>query len=88
MQYPFVDVRDVAKAHFLGIKKPEAANNRFILCADTPTFYDMFEPVITKYKQLGWPITEEKAPSDPNAVSLQFDNSASKRLGVEYTDLA
>ena len=41
-QFPFVDVRDVAKAHLLGIKKPDAANKRFILCADTPTFWDMF----------------------------------------------
>lgn len=45
MHFPFVDVRDVAKAHLLGIKKPEAANRRFILSADTPTFWDMFLPV-------------------------------------------
>ena len=45
MHFPFVDVRDAAKAHLLGIKKPEAANRRFILSADTPTFWDMFLPV-------------------------------------------
>ena len=42
MYMPFVDVRDVAKAHLLGIKKPEAANKRYILCARTPTFYELF----------------------------------------------
>ena len=87
MQFPFVDVRDVAMAHLLGIKKPEAANKRYILCADSLTFYEMFEPVITKYKQLGWPIIEEREPADPNAAPLKFDNSASKELGVSYTDL-
>ena len=40
---------------------------------------------MTKYKQLGWPVTEEKSPDDPNFIA--FDNSASKRLGVVYTDL-
>ena len=76
MHFPFVDVRDVAKAHLLGIKKPEAANKRFILCADSPTFWDMFEPVLTKYKQEGWhTITEEKATADP--MPMKFDNAAS-----------
>ena len=85
MQFPFVDVRDVAKAHLLGIKKPDAANKRFILCADTPTFWNMFEPVMIKYKQLGWPVNDEKSTTD--VVPIAFDNSASKRLGVVYTDL-
>ena len=84
-QFPFVDVRDVAKAHLLGIKKPEAANKRFILCGGTPTFWEMFEPALIKYKQLGWPITEEKSEADP--IPIAFDNSASKGLGVVYTDL-
>ena len=33
-----VDVRDVARAHVLGIKNPAAANRRFILVQATPTF--------------------------------------------------
>ena len=89
MHFPFVDVRDVAKAHLLGIKKPEAANKRFILCADSPTFFDMFESVMTKYKQEGWPITEPRATSeDPNYKPLKFNNAASIRLGVNYTNLS
>ena len=87
MLFPFVDVRDVARAHLLGIKVPSAANKRYILSAGTPTFYNMFEAVTTKYKKLGWPITEEQTPADPNALPLKFDNSASKQLGVNYTDL-
>ena len=86
MHFPFVDLRDVAKAHLLGIKKPDAANKRFILCADTPTFWDLFQPVRTKYKQLGWNVTEEKATAAP--MPIAFDNSASKGLGVVYTDLS
>ena len=86
MYMPFVDVRDVAKAHLLGIKKPEAANKRYILCANTLTLFEMFEPLMNKYKQQSWPITEERLPADPNAA-MKFDNSASKQLGVNYTDL-
>ena len=36
-----VDVRDVAEAHLQGILKPEAANKRFILCAETVWFKEI-----------------------------------------------
>jgi len=35
---PVVDVRDVAQAHLLAIKKPEAANRRFILSHSSPSW--------------------------------------------------
>jgi nucleoside-diphosphate-sugar epimerase len=46
-----VDVRDVAEAHLQAIKKPEAANKRFVLVSDSVWFqrvaialYDEFHP--------------------------------------------
>ena len=83
---PFVDVRDVALAHLLAIKNPAAANRRFILVKECPSFQEYAAPVIAKFRPLGWPITETMA--EPNAeeyVSL-FNNSASVELGVVYTD--
>ena len=34
VRMPVVDVRDVAKAHLEGLKRPEAANQRFLLVSE------------------------------------------------------
>ena len=81
-----VDVRDTATAHLLGIKNPAAANRRFILCHSSPSFHDYAAPVIAKYKPLGWPITNAMSQANPREYISLFDNSASKELGVVYTD--
>ena len=83
---PVVDVRDTATAHLLAVKNPIAANRRFILCESTKSFTQIFEPVIAKYRPLGWPITENFDAPIPNETVNQFDNSASLELGVVYTD--
>ena len=33
-----VDVRDVARAHVLGVTNAAAANRRFVLCVGSPSF--------------------------------------------------
>ena len=81
-----VDVRDTAFAHLLAIKNPAAANRRFILCHSSPSFHDYAAPVIAKYKPLGWPITSTMSQPNPREYVSLFDNSASKELGVVYTD--
>ena len=53
-----VDVRDVADAHLLAIKKPIAANKRFALIHSTPSLHDYARPVVEKYSKLGWPCTQ------------------------------
>lgn len=40
VQFPTVDVRDVAQAHLNAILIPEAANQRFILCSESCWFKD------------------------------------------------
>ena len=82
----FVDVRNVAEAHLLAIKKPEAANKRYILCESTPSYLDYAAPLEAKYRPLGWPITEDKAPRDEGWYP-RMDNSASKQLGIKYISL-
>ena len=79
-------MRDTATAHLLAIKNPAAANRRFILCHSSPSFHEYAAPVIAKYKPLGWPITDVMGQSNPNEYVSLFDNSASKELGVIYTD--
>jgi dihydroflavonol-4-reductase len=81
-----VDVRDTATAHLLAIKNPAAANRRFILCHSSPSFQEYAGAVAAKYRPLGWPITENLAESNPDEYISLFDNSASKELGVVYTD--
>ena len=83
-----VDVRDVAQAHLLGIKNPAAANRRFLLVHSSPSFQEYAGPVAEKYRPLGWPITTNLAESNPDEYISLFDNSASKELGVVYTDFS
>ena len=83
-----VDVRDTAHAHLLAIKNPAAANRRFTLCHSSPSFQEYAAPVAAKYRPLGWPITENLAPANPEEKISLFDNSASRELGVVYTDFA
>jgi dihydroflavonol-4-reductase len=49
MQFPIVDVRDVAEAHLQGLLKPEAANKRFLLVADSVWFQDLGTALNEKY---------------------------------------
>ena len=44
--------------------------------------------MIAKYRPLGWPITENMGEANPDEYISLFDNSASKELGVVYTDFA
>lgn len=83
-----VDVRDVAVAHLLAITNPAAANRRFILCHSSPSFQEFAAPVADKYRPMGWPITENLAASNPDETITLFDNSASRELGVVYTDFS
>ena len=82
----FVDIRNVAEAHFLAVKKPEAANKRYILCESTPTYLDYAAPLEAKYRPLGYPITEDKQPLQGEWYP-KMDNSASKQLGIKYIGL-
>ena len=84
----FVDVRDVAYAHLQAIKVPEAANKRFILCKDSPSFHDYARPIVEKYGPLGWPVCNVMGDPIPNEYVSLFDNKASREiLGVQYRDM-
>ena len=46
---PIVDVRDVAQAHLQGLLRPEAANKRFLLVADSVWFKDLGDALHEEY---------------------------------------
>ena len=81
-----VDVRDVAQAHLLAVKKPEAMNKRYIISHPSLSFRQYADPVAEKYRPLGWPITERYQEEIPNEKITRFNNAASLELGVTYTD--
>ena len=83
---PVVDVRDVAQAHYLGIKNAAAANKRYILVNDNMPFKEYAAPITAKYRPLGWPITEVIDEPNPEEYVSLYDNKASKELGVKYTE--
>lgn len=84
--FPMVDVRDVALAHMNALKKPEAANKRFLCVNESVWFKDLIMPIADRYKPEGWPVpTEVAAAPEGDYKVLRCDNSASKQiLGMQY----
>lgn len=60
VKFGLVDVRDVAQAHLLGLKVPEAANKRFILCKESMWFAEIGRILNEKWSTQGYtPVTRE-----------------------------
>lgn len=51
---PIVDVRETAQAHLLAIKKPEAANKRFILSNETVWFQRVAQVLNDHFSRQGY----------------------------------
>ena len=58
-----------------------------MICHSSPSFHEYAAHAAAKFRPLGWPISENLVPVPGAEVNL-FDNSASKELGVEYTDFS
>ena len=85
----YVDMHSTATAHVRAITVPEAANRRFILVKESPTFHQYAQPIIDKYQPLGWPINPTMDPKPEGAVLSLFDNTASREvLGIQYLELS
>ena len=83
----YVDVRDVARAHFLAIDNPEAKNRRYILSGEEMTKHQIVEVLTQSFGGYGFQPGCEKL--DDSAVGqISVDNSASREhLGVQYRPL-
>lgn len=62
VKFGLVDVRDVAQAHLLGLKVPEAANNRFILCKDMFWFTQIGQILKDEWSDKGYKPTTGELP--------------------------
>ena len=85
---PFVDVRDLAQAHLQAMKRPEAANKRFIASNETVWYKDLIGAVAEKFVPAGYPVPTTLAPRpddfDDSSV-IYLDNTASRTiLQVQY----
>merc|ERR1719183_2059230 len=83
----FVDVRDCARAHLLGIQKPEAANNRFILYNENVYMPDLYN-ILARFNDKGAKVPTE-LEDGPDIPQEDFvDNTKSKEtLGIQYTPI-
>jgi dihydroflavonol-4-reductase len=60
IKFGLVDVRDVARAHLQGLKVPEAANKRFILCKESLFFKEIGVILRKTWKHQGYnPVAKE-----------------------------
>ena len=60
--FPMVDVREVANAHLQALKRPEAANKRFILAAKAAWLKDIAEILKTEFQPQGYSVTTTEMP--------------------------
>jgi len=80
-----VDVRDVAKAHFEAMVRPEADRKRFIIDGDTATTNAgmVIEEAQKMFSQFEFSFPQESAPQQ--LPKTMWDNSRSKAiLGMKY----
>ena len=83
----YVDVREVARAHYLAIKVPDAKNKRFMLSGENATKENIRDMLKRNFESKGFKPGCDTI-DDAGAVGIVNDNSASKNiLGVEYRPL-
>ena len=77
-----VDVRDVAKAHLLGVKNDAAKNKRFLLVERCAWRREMAQTLANEFNPKGWNIVTEER-TDDNVFSYEVNTKASREvLGV------
>ena len=57
----YVDVRDVSKLHFEGLKKPEAANQWFIACSERKYTKEVGDILAKEFGPKGYTVTTNEA---------------------------
>ena len=82
-----VDVRDVAMAHVLAMKVPDAKVHRFITWNGSHWKADMAKILAEKYSSDGWPIVTEEGPDTGDTQSKVDVSPSTDLLGLKYTDL-
>ncbi|EJS43729.1 YGL039W [Saccharomyces arboricola H-6] len=87
---PFIDVRDVSKAHLIAFENPECAGKRLLLCEDLFCCQQAVDVLNEEFPQLKGKITVGEPGSGSSFLktnSCTFDNSITKNLlGFKFLD--
>lgn len=66
MDVPWCDIKDVTKAHYRGLVRPDCANKRYIIDAGSPCWFDevphMLEEGLAENGKGGYPIHKKIMP--------------------------
>lgn len=81
-----VDVRDVARAHRLGIELPEAAGNRYICAGDNMWFGDIARILDEEFGAQGYRVPRRRMPFWMLWMIGRFDREV--RLGLDFVGSA
>ncbi|CAI4061899.1 carbonyl reductase (NADPH-dependent) SKDI_07G2160 [Saccharomyces kudriavzevii IFO 1802] len=80
---PFIDVRDVSKAHLAAFENPKCAGRRLFLCEDLFCSQDVVDVLNEEFPQLKGKIATGEPGSGPGYLAkncCKCDNSETKRL--------
>ena len=80
---PFIDVRDVSKAHLVAFEKPECAGQRLFLCEDLFCSQEVLDILNVEFPQLRGKIAAGEPGSGSSFLtkhSCKCDNSKTKKL--------
>ena len=85
---PCVDVRDVAKAHLEGVLRPEAANQRFILCERTAWMNEIHTFLEKDYGNTGYKMAKGTTGKGVLSFLGMFNQEMklmAKMVGVKFS---
>ena len=80
IQMPVVDVRECATAHLEAIKKPEAANRRFVLVAKSVWFKEIGQILHNEFNPVGYKPTKSELPKWLASLGSIFMNELKQVL--------
>lgn len=86
---PYVDVRDLADAHWLAITTPEASNNRMIICGGRASSQNISDVLREKMPELRDRVPKGVPGGNPLPKSAYFFSSekAQRVLGLKFRSL-
>jgi len=76
VQFGMVDVRDVAKAHYEALVRPDAKDNRFILCANSIYMTEMGQILHKDWGENGYSVTHKQIAKPLLWFASIFDSEA------------
>jgi len=80
----FVDVRDVSKMHFEGLRRPEAANKRFLAFSEWLYPKEVADALHAHFAPQGYTVVTKEAGSERNKTARANTQQARDILGIDF----